>query len=461
MRAGAPGGADEAPLVTGAGAGTGGETGEDGGGRTSPGRALTGGASARFGCDSGDLMKVESSDIKSWNSSRGSGAAPFSPLSPSSTIRCCSSNRISVISRTAQMREETATCAGTVADFSQPAEWAPHEACWVAWPSAVELWGENLSDARRSFVALCAAISDVDPQTGRPRGERLEVLVPTPPDANEAAQALTGLGARLHEVPFGDIWLRDIAPVFVTGPGGVAATTFAFNGWGGKYVLPHDAEVAGRIASIAGLLRRPFPWVLEGGSVDVDGEGTCLTTRQCLLNPNRNPTMDERAVERALASALGISKVLWLSRGLVNDHTDGHIDTLARFVQPGVVVCMEARGDDDPNANTLGDVARELATLRDARGRPLEVVRIPSPGRIVSSNGDVMPASYVNFYVGNRTVVVPTYGARWDDEAVRAVAHIFPERHTVGIDATAILTGGGAFHCITQQQPKAGARTPR
>ena len=258
---------------------------------------------------------------------------------------------------------------------------------------------------------------------------------------------------RFHRVPFGDIWLRDTAPIFLRGPAGAGATVrFGFNGWGGKYVLDHDDEVsAERIAAIDGRRAFRMPFVLEGGAVDVDGEGSVLTTRQCLLNPNRNGKVDERTVEGWLRDALGVERVLWLGDGLLNDHTDGHVDTVVRFVRPGVVVAMEARAADDPNRDIL------LALVREAGAHGLDVVRIPSPGRVLDATGRVMPASYVNFYVANAAVVVPTYATPWDDEAVERIGALFPGRRTVGVDARAILTGGGAFHCITQQQPEVTA----
>jgi agmatine deiminase len=260
----------------------------------------------------------------------------------------------------------------------------------------------------------------------------------------------------VHTIPFGDIWLRDTAPIFLLGASGAArAACFAFNGWGGKYVLPYDDGVATRIAAVSGARATVSRYVLEGGSVEADGEGTLLTTRQCLLHPNRNPGLAQAAVEASLREALGVEKVLWLTEGLMNDHTDGHIDTVARFVAPGAVVCMDVSGDDDPNARVLEVIGRELEQMTDARGRRLTVVRVPSPGRIVGRDGAVMPASYVNFYIGNRAVVVPTYGSPYDEEAVESIARLFPTRLTVGIDARSILSGGGAFHCITQQQPRA------
>src|ERR1019366_1665034 len=199
-----------------------------------------------------------------------------------------------------------------------------------------------------------------------------------------------------------------------------------------------------------------MPFVLEGGAIDVDGEGTLLTTRQCLLNPNRNPSMSPREVEDAVADAVGCEKVVWLGDGLLNDHTDGHVDTVARFVAPGRVVAMEPREADDPNRDALRALLRELGDAVDARGRRIEVASVPSPGRVVDEEGRLMPASYVNFYVANAAVVVPTYGSPFDDEAVERIGALFPGRRALGVDARAILSGGGAFHCITQQQPASG-----
>ncbi|HEX3771383.1 MAG TPA: agmatine deiminase family protein [Polyangiaceae bacterium] len=345
--------------------------------------------------------------------------------------------------------------------FQMPAEWARHAATWVAWPSHEDLWLENLAPARAAFARLVEGIA---------AGEVAEVLVPD--DEQEAAARAALLGAtantpadrvRFHRVPFGDIWLRDTAPIFLRRASGEVATVrFRFNGWGGKYVLEHDDHVAERIAELvsaaAGDGRRGFamPFVLEGGAIDVDGEGTVLTTRQCLLNKNRNHSMSPEEVGAAVANAVGAEKVVWLGDGLLNDHTDGHVDTIARFVAPGRVVTMVARAADDPNREVLATLVRDLERSTDARGRRLEVITIPAPGRIEDDAGKVMPASYVNFYVANASVVVPTYGSPFDAEAVERVAALFPRRRTFGVDARAILSGGGAFHCITQQQPIAG-----
>ncbi len=331
-----------------------------------------------------------------------------------------------------------------------PAEWARHSATWVAWPSHADLWQANLAPARLAFAHLVEAIAT---------GEVAEVLVPDETQEQLARAALPRERVRFHRVPFGDIWLRDTAPIFLAGPAGEAATVrFAFNGWGGKYVLAHDDRVAERIAERACPKGFAMPFVLEGGAVEVDGEGTVLTTRQCLLNPNRNPGMNRQQVESAVAGALGAEKVLWLGDGLLNDHTDGHVDTVARFVAPGVVVAMEPLSTDDPNRGALRALLRELGDCVDARGRRLEVMTVPSPGRVADEDDRVMPASYVNFYIANEAVAVPTYGSEFDDEALVRIAALFPDRRVIGIDARAVLSGGGAFHCITQQQPATGTR---
>ncbi len=343
--------------------------------------------------------------------------------------------------------------------FYQPAEWDFHKSCWLAWPCHEDF---DLHQAQKEFVGLCSAIADLDPVTGRARGESLDILIPDHATEGSAEAALAGLPVRFHSIPFGDIWLRDTAPIFLRNrAGAIASVRFRFNGWGGKYIMPGDGQVAEKIAATTAAWKDTvrefaFPWVLEGGSVDVDGEGTCLTSRQCLLNDNRNPGMSEAEIEQGLRDALGVEKILWLNQGLVNDHTDGHIDTMARFVSPGKVVCMQAtHPSDDPNHRVYEEMARDLESFTDAQGRKLEVIRIPSPGRVVSEEGDVMPASYLNFYIGNTTVVVPAYGVPADAEAVKVIGALFPRRRTVGSAAMAILTGGGAFHCISQQQPAA------
>lgn len=330
--------------------------------------------------------------------------------------------------------------------FHQPAEWEPHTACWLAWPSHRELWLEHLEAVQSEFVDLCKAIAP---------SENLEILVLDEASEQTARDRLGDLPARLHRIPFGDIWMRDIAPIFTVwaARSKLAALNFIWNGWGGKYLLEYDDRVAVRIAKSLDLRTFNFPWILEGGAVEVDGQGTCLTTRQCLLNENRNPHMSQAEIEAELCGALGVEKILWLERGLLNDHTDGHIDTIARFVSPGVVTCMCAQDSDDPNSEVLAEIAAQLRAFTDARDRKLEVIEIPSPGLVLDPDGEIMPASYLNFYIANHSVAVPIYGSKSDEKAVEAIAACFRDRQTIGLSAKHILLGGGAFHCITQQQP--------
>jgi agmatine deiminase len=219
-------------------------------------------------------------------------------------------------------------------------------------------------------------------------------------------------------------------------------------------MLEHDDRVAGHILKTMNIPNFEFNWVLEGGAIEVDGEGTCLTTKQCLLNPNRNPNMDQQAIEAGLKSALGIEKVLWLEDGLLNDHTDGHIDTIARFVAPHTVMCMQPSDRDDPNYQVLNDITSQLMSMTDAKGRKLDVIQIPSPSLVLDDDGEIMPASYLNFYISNDSVIIPTYGSANDDLAVQAIAKHFPTRKAIGLSAKHILLGGGAFHCITCHLPK-------
>lgn len=322
----------------------------------------------------------------------------------------------------------------------QPAEWAPHASVWTAWPTRADLWLDDLEPAREEVGALIRAIDDEG------RGELVKVLAASDEAVSSAREALKGTRAEVHLVPFGDIWLRDTGPIFVKGEGKLSAVDFGFNGWGGKYDLEHDDTVAAAVARVTGTPLRSCDWVFEGGAIDVDGTGLGVTTEQCLLNPNRNPGMSKGEIEARLSDDLGIDQLLWLGEGLLNDHTDGHVDNLARFVAPGVLLLPEAAGVDDPNAGVFADARKRAETFG------LKVLTMPSPGKVVA-DGDIVPASYMNFYIGNTVVVVPVYGAPNDDRAVEALKGMFPERRVIGLRADHILTGGGSFHCITQQMP--------
>ncbi len=323
--------------------------------------------------------------------------------------------------------------------FFQPPEWAKHSSVWIGFPSAADLWLDDLEGAQAEVAAFARAVH------AGGNGERVD-LVCANPEAEAAARALAGDAAQIIAAPFFDIWLRDTGPIIVSDTGMPTAIDYRGNGWGGKYPSPLDDDLARLLCDHAGLPRHPRDWVLEGGAIDVDGTGLCVTTGQCLLNPNRNPNLSRREIEERLCTDLGLRQILWLGVGLENDHTDGHVDNLARFVAPGVLAVPEPFGDDDPNAHIFADA------FDRARQWPVEIVTIPSAGRH-ELDGEIVPASHMNFYIGNEVVVVPIYGGPSDDPAVAAIAKLFPGRETVGLPANHILTGGGSFHCISQQVP--------
>jgi agmatine deiminase len=327
----------------------------------------------------------------------------------------------------------------------QPPEWAEHQWVWIGFPSHEDLWEEDLEPARQEVIAFAEAVH------AGGAGEEVRLVAADPASARAALQMAPF--ATIVQEPFGDIWLRDTGPIILKERGLPIATSFPFNGWGGKYQLEGDDTVGMRLAETADLEPIRYDWILEGGAIDGDGTGLLVTTEQCLLNPNRNPGLSRADIERRLREQLGAQRVLWLGEGLLNDHTDGHVDNLARFVGEGRLALPVPAGADDPNA----------AVYADARARAeafgLEVVPLPSPGRVTrpAEAGDadeIIPASYMNFYIGNAALVVPLYGAPNDQAAVAAIGALFPGRKAVGIRADHVLTGGGSFHCISQQVPK-------
>ena len=314
-------------------------------------------------------------------------------------------------------------------------EWAPHEAVWIGFPSDPELWLGDLKPAEREVAAFAEAIH------AGGKGETVR-LVAAHDGAAESARALCPFAEVIVE-PFGDIWLRDTGPIVLGSGKARRAQGFGFNGWGGKYELDGDEDIGERLARRAGLPFARSDWILEGGAIDGDGSGTVLTTEQCLLNPNRNALTREE-IEQRLLDDLGLERVVWLGSGLMNDHTDGHVDNLARFVAPGRVAIPTA-AKDDPNEAVYKNAAKHLRAAR------LDVVTLPSPGVVRDEDGEIIPASYMNFYIGNAAVVVPQYGAPNDRNAVAVVQALFPDRVAIGLRADHILTGGGSFHCISQQ----------
>ena len=328
-----------------------------------------------------------------------------------------------------------------------PAEWAPQKAIWTAWPCDASEWNGDLESPRRDVANLVRALAG---------SNTVRVLVKDH-EAETSAKAALGGAADLVHAKYGDIWLRDTGPIFAASPKGAIALRFKTNGWGGKHELPGDATVGDDIARISKTPAQHFDFVLEGGAIDQDGEGTILTTRQTLLNPNRNG-WNKADAEAALHQAFGAKKVIWIDEGLKNDHTDGHIDNIARFVAPGRVVCQAPAGPDDPNAETLDAIARVLAAATDSVGRKLDVVRIPGAGLYRNTLGEISPASHMNFIIANGVVVVPVYGTATQAAALKALQDVFQDRKVIGVSSRGLLgaggAGGGSFHCITQQEPQ-------
>ncbi|GAV01133.1 hypothetical protein RvY_11890 [Ramazzottius varieornatus] len=317
-----------------------------------------------------------------------------------------------------------------------PAEWARHEAVWIGFPSHQGLWLNDLAPARNEVTAFARTVH------AGGRGERVLLVA-----ADEEAAIAAQLAAPFAEVivyPFGDIWLRDTTAI-IDGDG--TGHIFRFNGWGQKYVMPGDETIGTWLAEACDRPVVHHDWVLEGGAIDGDGTGLVVLTEQCLLNPNRNPGATRDDIEARLAANLGFNRFLWLGEGLMNDHTDGHVDNLARFVGVNRLAIPVSADSCDPNYRVYN-----LAAQR-AQGFGVEVARVPSPG-LVLRNGQAIPASCMNFYIGNVAVVVPMYGTPNDDLAVQMFQLLFPDRTVVGLPANHVLSnGGGSFHCISQQIP--------
>ncbi|MGK2922862.1 MAG: agmatine deiminase family protein [Methyloceanibacter sp.] len=334
----------------------------------------------------------------------------------------------------------------TAQTLALPPEWAPQKAIWTAWPADAAEWNGDLETPRRDVAAMVRALAPTNTVRLLVNGAKAEA----------SARAALGNDAEILSAKYGDVWLRDTGPLFARGPEGVVALRFKTNGWGGKFDLEGDDTVGGDIARFSGTPTTSFDFVLEGGAIDHDGDGTILTTRQTLLNANRNGWSKEDA-ETALRTALNAKAILWIDEGLAGDHTDGHVDNIARFVAPGRVVCQTPADDDDPNAATLDAIATRLEGAVDAKGRRLDVVRIPSPGRVVNAHGEIAPASHLNFVIANGVVIVPVYGTATEEAALAGLQAVFPDRKVIGLPAFGLLgagiAGGGAFHCITREEP--------
>lgn len=330
------------------------------------------------------------------------------------------------------------------AGFAMPAEWAPHARTIMGWPCRPGMWPGKMAAARAQFAGVARAIARFEPVT----------MLACAEDA-QAARAACGAGVDVLELPIDDSWARDSGPTFLTdGAGRLAAAAWRFNAWGGKY-HPHDrdAAMAAALCNHFGVPVFAADFVLEGGAIHVDGEGTVMTTEQCLLHPNRNPHLGRGEIEANLRAWLGVQSVLWLGEGLENDETDGHVDDIACFGRPGVVIAAVCADRADANHAVLADNLARLRAARDARGRALEVVELPLPPRRDAAHCGRLASSYVNFYLCNAGVIVPAFDDPADSAAEAILRDVFPEREVVMVPADVIIEGGGSIHCITQQMP--------
>ncbi len=334
--------------------------------------------------------------------------------------------------------------------YRMPAEWEPHQATWVSWPHKEASWPGKIESIKPVFARMVAELS---------RSETVHVNVNDDKMEAEARRLLAEqdrLGKVVfHRIPTNDAWCRDHGAIFVKRGESpkLCALDWKYNAWGDKYP-PYDLDnrVPAGMADFLKVPRLEIPWVLEGGSIDTNGEGTLLTTESCLLNPNRNPDLSKEQIEQLLKDHLGVEQILWLGEGIIGDDTDGHIDDITRFVGPTTVVTAVERNPNDENYEPLQQNLDRLKTFRLPGDNPLNIVELPMP-QPVEYEGERLPASYANFYIANEIVLLPFYGGPADAEAREIFESLFPDRRVIGIDCTDLIWGLGAFHCLTQQVP--------
>ena len=335
--------------------------------------------------------------------------------------------------------------------FAFPAEGQPHAATWTGWPFDTAYWEGYLEAAREDFTRLVSTIARFEP---------VQLAVADDESETDARRRLEQTKNGLENIHFyraklDDVWFRDIAPLFVRNAAGeVAATDWRFNGWGGKYRWRNDTHVPELVAAKLDMTRFDIPIVMEGGALEINGEGVCLTTRQCLLNPNRNPELSQSEIETYLKQYLGIDQVVWLGFGLEGDKTDGHIDTLTRFADDATIITSVCEDKADTNHEPLQENLKTLQALRRPNGEPYRIVELPLPRKQLELDGERLPLTYANFYVGNGFVVVPTYDDENDERALDILRPLFPKRELIGLPSLGLISGGGSFHCVTQQQPR-------
>jgi len=344
--------------------------------------------------------------------------------------------------------------AGAPADsgFHMPAEWMPHSGTFIAWPRRKGLWPDGMKDAEKGYAAVINAISEFEQATVIVHPRRLE-----------RARDLCGTSVSYIVMDHDDSWIRDNGPTIVlNGQGNRAAVAWKFNAWGEKYTpFHHDAEVAGKLGRILGLPVYEAPIILEGGSIHVDGQGTLVTTEECLLNPNRNPAWSREDITAVLEHFTGASKVIWLPKGLPGDETDGHVDNIACFTRPGqIAIQTYTDGEGASNSRRCLEILR---TETDAAGRTMEIVEIPAPEER-KHKGVALTLSYINYALVNGGLILPVFGgssSRSDARAAGILSEIFPDRKIRTVDGLPIIKGGGNVHCITQQFPAGIADSSR
>jgi len=339
--------------------------------------------------------------------------------------------------------------------FHMPAEWHPHEATWLSWPKDPETWPDRVRQVEEIYLQMIAALAP---------HEIVNLLV----DDTETEQMVRGkcgpaiaANVRFRHLQTVDAWIRDYGPNFLIGPNGeLAYNDWIFNAWGNKYEeLKKDDSIPSRLEPILKLRRFSPGIVMEGGSIEVNGAGCVLTSEQCLLNRNRNPGLSQTEIEQYLKDYLGVTKVLWLGEGIVGDDTDGHIDDIARFVAPDVIVCAVEEDPADANYEILQDNLKRLRSMSDANGNSFEIVTLPMPGIVggestTARDLERLPASYANFYIANSVVLTPVFGHANDARAVETLQKFFPTRRIVPINCEPLVWGMGTIHCVTQQQPQ-------
>jgi agmatine deiminase len=343
---------------------------------------------------------------------------------------------------------EDATAPAPARDgFFMPAEWEQHRRTWMCWPARAECFGgsEGVLRAKQAYARVARAISAFEPVT----------IAARPSESAEARFATCGK-VDVVEMALDDSWARDFGPTFLKNRNGrLAGVQWVFNAWGEKYrPYGNDASFARRVVEMAGVPFYRAPLVCEGGALHVDGQGTLLTTEQCLLNPNRNPGLTREAAEDLLKLYLGVRTVIWLGSGFSDVETDGHVDNIACFAAPGRVI-VGIPPHNHPDDEPVREAIRRLHEARDAQGRIFEIVELPQPKKLRQLwSGGLLQASYVNFYLANGAVVMPAFGDPNDEKARTLLAACFPGRDIMQIEATDIVEGGGGIHCITQQEPQ-------